>query len=174
MDPFDRNVENPLRDAQKAVAEAATKTVADLGCGTGPLLPYLAQRFRRVFVLDFAPGMISAQRSGLDQKPAHADFPGAADARARRFYRATRRRRRGQFAGHARRWVIDRTLRSIRASLKPGGQFLGIVPSIDAIYYHLMLLIDQALTKGSTQGSRGLAPSMPSAGITISPSGNFT
>ena len=44
--------------------------------------------------------------------------------------------------------LIDRTLRSIRASLRPGGQFMGIVPSIDAIGYHIMLLMDQALDQG--------------------------
>ncbi len=44
--------------------------------------------------------------------------------------------------------LIDRTLRSIRASLKPGGLFLGIVPSIDTICYHLMLLMDRGLDQG--------------------------
>ena len=44
--------------------------------------------------------------------------------------------------------LIDRTLRSIRASLRPGGQFLGVVPSIDTICYHLMLLMDQSLDQG--------------------------
>ena len=44
--------------------------------------------------------------------------------------------------------LIDRTLRSIRASLRPGGQFMGVVPSIDAICYHPMLLLDQALDRG--------------------------
>ncbi len=46
--------------------------------------------------------------------------------------------------------VIDRTLRAVRASLKPSGQFLGIVPSIDAIAYHMMLLTDNALDRGMT------------------------
>jgi hypothetical protein len=44
--------------------------------------------------------------------------------------------------------VVDRTLRSIRASLRPGGELLGIVPSLDAIGYHIMLLMEQALDQG--------------------------
>ena len=43
---------------------------------------------------------------------------------------------------------IDRTLASIRASLKPGGVFLGILPAMDAIHYHTMLLHDEALDRG--------------------------
>jgi SAM-dependent methyltransferase len=46
--------------------------------------------------------------------------------------------------------VIDRTLAAIRRSLKPGGVFLGAVPSIDAIQYHTMLLHDRALDEGLT------------------------
>jgi SAM-dependent methyltransferase len=44
--------------------------------------------------------------------------------------------------------LIDRTLRSIRATLRPGGQFMGVVPSIDTICYHLLLLLDQSLNRG--------------------------
>ena len=58
LDPYSPAVENPLWNALTAVPDAATKTVADLGCGTGPLLPYLAERFGRVFALDFAPKML--------------------------------------------------------------------------------------------------------------------
>ena len=43
---------------------------------------------------------------------------------------------------------IDRTLAAIRASLRPGGVFLGVLPAMDAIHYHTMLLIDEALDRG--------------------------
>ncbi len=42
------------------------------------------------------------------------------------------------------------SLRAIRASLKPDGLFLGVVPAMDAIHYHTMLLTDQALDRGLT------------------------
>ena len=70
--------------------------------------------------------------------------------------------------------LIDRTLRSIRASLKPGGQFLGVVPSIDTIYYHLMLLMDQALDQGLEPKEARAARGPPCRAVTmISRSGSF-
>ena len=69
LDPYGPNVENPLWEALAAVPDAARKTVADLGCGTGPLLPYLAERFDRVIALDFAPGMLERARDGCDPRP---------------------------------------------------------------------------------------------------------
>ena len=150
------HVENPLWDALEAMPDALKKTVADLGCGTGPLLPYLAERFERVIALDFAPGMIeraadrlgpeAARRVTFLERPMHEldDLAGQLDVAVAVNSLVMPDVR-----------LIDRTLRSIRASLKPGGQFLGIVPSIDAICYHIMLLMDQALDQGSRpQGGR--------------------
>jgi SAM-dependent methyltransferase len=149
VDPYDSNVETPLWEALAAVQDAATKTVADLGCGTGPLLPYLAQRFNRVIALDFAPAMLKLSAGRLEP-----------DATARVTFLKRPMHELDDFAGQLDVAVavnsivmpdvrlIDRTLRSIRASLKPGGLFLGVVPSIDTICYHLSLLMDQALDQG--------------------------
>ena len=59
LDPFRPGVENPLPGALAAVPDAEAKAVIDLGCGTGPLLPLLVERFGEVIALDFAPGMIA-------------------------------------------------------------------------------------------------------------------
>src|SRR6185437_15721799 len=55
----------PLLDEVRAVPDPASKTVADLGCGTGPLLPHLIERFESVVALDFAPGMITKAKKRL-------------------------------------------------------------------------------------------------------------
>ena len=39
---------------------------------------------------------------------------------------------------------VEKVLRQVRAALRPGGRFLGIVPAIDAVHYHTMLLVDRA------------------------------
>jgi SAM-dependent methyltransferase len=149
LDPYAPEVDNPLWAALAAVPDAGQKTVADLGCGTGPLLPQLVKRFHQVIALDFAPAMIERARSRLGpeaatrvrflQRPMHEldALTGQLDVALTVNSLVMPDVR-----------LIDRTLRAIRAALKPGGQLLGIVPAIDAIAYHVMLLMDQALDRG--------------------------
>jgi SAM-dependent methyltransferase len=149
LDPFRPGVVNPLLAMLDAVDAPTSKTVADLGCGTGPLLPYLVGRFGTVIALDFAPAMIRRSQARL----------GALASRVTFHVRAMDEL--SDYAGKLDLAVavnslvmpdvreIDRTLRAIRASLRPGGVFAGVVPSIDAIHYHTMLLMDQALDTGA-------------------------
>jgi SAM-dependent methyltransferase len=150
LDAFHPDVANPLLSWLERVPEAGRKTVADLGCGTGPLLPHLVGRFGRVIALDFAPGMIerARQRLGADAdrvtfatRAMHEldDFAGQIDVAVAVNSLVMPDVR-----------VIDRTLRAIRASLGPDGLFMGVVPSMDAIHYHTMLLMDTALDRGQT------------------------
>jgi SAM-dependent methyltransferase len=149
VDPFAQGVENPLWDALAAVSNPTQKTVADLGCGTGVLLPHLVERFGSVIALDFSPAMMALARSrvGPDslanvcflERPMHEldDLAGQIDVAITINSLVMPDVR-----------LVERTLRSIRSSLRPDGTFMGIVPSMDAIQYHTMLLLDQALDCG--------------------------
>jgi SAM-dependent methyltransferase len=149
VDPFAPGVENPLWAAMAAIDDPAAKTVADLGCGTGPLLPHLLERFGRVIAVDFASGMLSAakRRLGNEQigrvrfleRPMHEleDLAGQIDVAIAINSLVMPDVR-----------LIDRTLASIRSSLSPDGTILGIVPAMDAIHYHTMLFLDKALDHG--------------------------
>jgi SAM-dependent methyltransferase len=151
LDPYGPAVRNPLWAALDAVEDAGSKTVADLGCGTGPLLNPLLERFDRVFALDFAPRMLERARArvaevdrdrvtflertmeDLDDLAETLDVAVAVNSLVMPDVRG-----------------IHRVLAAIRASLRPGGVFLGIAPSMDAIQYHTMLLYEQALERGLT------------------------
>lgn len=147
---FRPGVENPVLHALMEVPDAGEKTVADLGCGVGPLLPHLVGRFGNVVALDFAPGMIEQARARLGADATRVTFEARAmhelDDYAEQFDVAVAIN--SVVMPDVR--VIDKTLRAIRASLKPGGEFLGVVPAMDAIHYHTMLLMDQALDRGQT------------------------
>jgi SAM-dependent methyltransferase len=150
LDAFQPGVVNPVLDMLDAVPEPQSKTVADLGCGVGPLLPHLVGRFGRVVALDFAPGMVERAKARLGADAARVTFE------VRPMHDLAHWNGRLDVAVAINSVVmpdvrvIDRTLRAIRASLAPGGVFLGVVPSLDAIQYHTMLLMDTALDRGLT------------------------
>src|SRR5579862_7840955 len=68
IDPYRADVRNPLL---RAVAKRAgpDRVVADLGCGIGPLLPFLADRFAHVHAVDFAEGMLARARERVAGRP---------------------------------------------------------------------------------------------------------
>jgi SAM-dependent methyltransferase len=150
LDPFREGVHNPVVAAIAARTFEPDAAAIDLGCGTGPLLPLLRSKFGHVTALDFAPGMIKHARARLGDdadavtfltRPMHdlddlagrLDLAVAINSIVMPDVRA-----------------IDRTLAAIRRALKPGGVFLGMVPSIDAIHYHTILLRDRALDEGKS------------------------
>lgn len=151
LDPFRDSIDNPLLGflGEFDDATAAQLTVADLGCGTGPLLPHLVDRFGKVVALDFAEGMLDACRKRLgakrsakvrflnramhelDDLKASIDIAAAVNSLVMPDPR-----------------VVDTTLRKIFQSLKPGGRFIGVVPSVDAIHHHTLMLWDAYLDQG--------------------------
>src|SRR3954467_1546537 len=74
LDAFHPDVENPLLARLAEVPDPGRKTVVDLGCGTGPLLPTLVGRFGRVIALDFAPGMLARARERLGAEADRVEF----------------------------------------------------------------------------------------------------
>jgi SAM-dependent methyltransferase len=147
VDPYRDTADNPLLAALGSIETPAAKTAADLGCGIGPLLPNLAERFARVIAVDFAPGMLARTR----ERCAHF---------ANIEFHASSLTNLAPLAGRVDVAVavnsiiqpdvsaIEKVLSSVRAILKPGGLFLGILPAMDAVHYHTMLLVDRARRTG--------------------------
>jgi SAM-dependent methyltransferase len=147
VDPYREPKENPLLLGLDGIAEPGSKTVADLGCGIGPLLPILAERFERVIAVDFALGMLERARArctGLENVEfvqanlTDLDFlTGRLDVAV-----AVNSLIQPEVS------TIESILAGVQASLRLGGLFLGIVPAMDAVHYHTMLLVDRARQTG--------------------------
>ncbi len=152
IDPDKPGIRNPVRPALARLAEAGSKIVVDLGCGTGPLLPFLASRFKQVIAIDFAEGMLSRARERC-QALANVRFE-----------------RQSLMDLSALTTPVDvavavnslimpdldeltRCLGAVHRCLRPGGTFLGIVPSMDGVQYLTMLLLDRARQTGMPQSS---------------------
>jgi SAM-dependent methyltransferase len=146
IDPYLPDIRNPLKKHLRRLGQGADKVVADLGCGIGPLLPFLSEHYRKVYAVDFAPGMIARAReaaaelanvaflrAGLTELelPEPVDVAVSVNSLVMPDVRD-----------------LDQTLARICAVLKPGGVFLGILPAMDAVHYYTMLLLDRALAAG--------------------------
>jgi SAM-dependent methyltransferase len=147
IDPHGADVRSPLAATLRRLAAGGARVVADLGCGTVPLLPFLAENFEQVYAVDFAPGML--ERAGQR----------AANLKQVEFLQANLTdlrilARRVDVAVSVNSLVLpnpadlEQALGQVRTILRPGGHFLGIVPAMDAVHYTTMLLLDRAVATG--------------------------
>jgi len=147
VDPYHKDATNPVRRALEKVANAKELTIGDLGCGVGSFLPWLAARFKRVVAVDFAEGMLKeAQvRCKFLKNVTYHHLPFAELPRlAKKLDVAVTM----NSLVSADVMVLDQGLAGMRQTLKPGGTLYGIVPSLEGLHYHVMLLIDLAVELG--------------------------
>jgi SAM-dependent methyltransferase len=147
IDPYRPDASNPLPGALQALA--GKKTVADLGCGTGALLPLLSRLFKRVFAVDFAEGMLARARQRCREQGLanvdlfHLDLVDLAPLAGQVDVAVA-------VNSLVMPSLVDRehALSSVRRALRQGGHFLGIVPAMDGVHYQTMLLVDRARERG--------------------------
>jgi len=141
VSPFDQGTINPLFDRLLQVPDANRKTVADLGCGVGALLPFLAGHFHRTVAIDFSTGMLRRARHAVRSKTVGFRRADLRDLSAFRGAFDVAVAVNSILAPNSR--VVNRMLRQIQSALKPGGSFFGVFPAMDSVLYHAMLVLDR-------------------------------
>jgi SAM-dependent methyltransferase len=144
IDPYRRDVRNnPVKRFLYKLRDPHTRVVADLGCGIGPLLPFLSRHYRTVYAVDFAEGMLQRARERVQDRT-NIQFVQA------RFDNLSAIAEPVDVAVAVNSLVqptpeaAETALLEIRRILKPDGVFLGILPAMDAVHYYTMLLLDRA------------------------------
>src|SRR4029079_8181279 len=141
VDPYHKDASNPVRRALDKLPNASKLTIGDLGCGVGAFLPWLATRFKSVVAVDFAEGMLKQAKERckfLKNVTYHhlpfaelSELPNKLDAAVTMNSLVS-----------SDVTVLDQALAGMREALRPGGTLYGIVPSLEGLHYHVMLLID--------------------------------
>ena len=138
VSPLEVGIPRALLRALDGIADAGSKTVADLGCGIGTLLPELAARFGRVLAIDFSSVMLTRARASCRARHVTFHRGDLADLRA--------------FAGRVDVAVavnsvltpdaarLDRIFTGLRTVLAPGGVLLSVFPAMEAILYQGFLI----------------------------------
>ncbi len=144
VSPLHKEVKNPLLSTLQQIKDAKSKVVADIGCGRGEILDLLAEQFKTVHALDFSPAMITMAQQNATKE--NIEF-------AVRDMRSLRFRQRFDVAVAVNSVIMPRisdvnqALRSIYSSLKKGGEFYAIFPSMDTILYQGFLILEQQIRR---------------------------
>jgi SAM-dependent methyltransferase len=144
IDPYRPEVVRPVHRILRAFARRGCKSVADLGCGIGPLLPFLSEHFEAVWGVDFAsamlerarvtaPGCLLLHRSLLDLTPLYGQLDVAVTINSMVMPSVSDQ---------------ERALSEIHRCLKPNGYVVAVLPAMDGVHYLTMLLVDRARDAG--------------------------
>ena len=149
ISPFQERVKNPLvADLERLGTN--NLVVADIGCGIGDFLPFLAQQFRDVHAIDFSEQML-VQASQRQQALKNVTFH-QADMReltsiGAKFDVAIA----VNSVLHPNPDDVQRSLEEIRGCLNDDGLFLGIFPSMESVLYNFSLVYDREFSKEASE-----------------------
>ncbi len=147
--PFQPEVVNPLLDHLDRLPGRERMTVADLGCGIGNLLPFLAKRFKKVVAVDFSSKMLRTAQENCPQDNIQFCKQSLTDLAVLR----------SQFdvvvtvnsVLSPSLDEVDQILAEMAACLRPAGLLAGIFPSMESVIYESCLILDHEREQGRSE-----------------------
>ncbi len=145
ISPFQEGVSNPLLGKLEKIKNSKSKTIADIGCGIGETINFLSRRFKTVYAIDFSPAMVSLAKEQSQKNNVKCIVKDM--------------RNLGEFKSKFDVVIsvnsvimpkiedVGRSLKSICDTLKKGGEFYGIFPSMESILYQGFLILEDQLKK---------------------------
>lgn len=145
ISPFQEGVVNPLFDEILSLPNKQEKTAADLGCGTGPLLPFLSDHFKQVTAVDFSPRMIRTAKRRVHAQ--NISFCRSSLTDLSRFYNQFDVAVAVNSILFPSSRSVDTILSEIHRTLTPDGSLMAIFPSMEVILYQGALIFDREIEK---------------------------
>ncbi len=146
ISPFVEEVRNPIFKDLENIKNSSDMVVADLGTGRGDCLPHLAEKFRKVYAIDFSERMLAkakeknrkhkniifrkADLRNLTELGLNLDVAIAVNSIL-----------------HPYSADVDKSLLEVYNSLKAQGIFIGIFPAMEAVIYNGMLIYEREMEK---------------------------
>ncbi len=151
LSPF--SDDNAARIIRRAIGRFASKrrSVLELGCGIGLLVPFLSENFKRVYSTDYSQGMVNTA------KRMNSKFKNV-------IYRR-KDMRRLNYKNHFNVIVtvnsiispsvkqVNRVIGNIYDALKERGVLVGVLPSIEYALYAAMLVYERELKTNPTRAA---------------------
>jgi SAM-dependent methyltransferase len=138
VSPLSRGIPPALVRALDALPATRRKTVADLGCGIGTLLPALAARFRRVLAVDFSPAMLARARAACPARHVSVHRADLADLHVLRARLDVAVCVNSVLTPEDER--LDRIFSELRNVLRPGGVLIGVFAAMEPVLYQGFLI----------------------------------
>ncbi|MFH1399329.1 MAG: class I SAM-dependent methyltransferase [Candidatus Woesearchaeota archaeon] len=144
VSPFNKGVKNPIFRLMKKIKRR--RTVLEVGCGTGTLIPFLAKNFEQVTAIDFSKKMIDIAEAKYG-KLGNVEFV-RMDA-----LNISRLHKKFDLVVSVNSVLmpdiikVNKILKRMHHVLAPRGHLVGIFPAMDALVFEAMVTYDSEYEK---------------------------
>lgn len=145
ISPFQKKVKNPLYREIRKIRNKKQKVVAEFGCGYFVLADFLSKNFKKVYASDFSSEMVKmAQKKCSELKNVVVRKENMVRMKHEKKFDVVLSINSILMPSFK---EIKRAIKNIYNSLKEGGVCFIIVPSMESLLYHGLLLLDLELKK---------------------------